>query len=93
VPQTAVTFSLYGDNVFVVVPDKKPDPNNKEEQLEIERRFVKAGAMRNGRVQIAEGLKPGDRVVTAGHNKIDQGAKVKIDNTVALRAANSATIQ
>jgi RND family efflux transporter MFP subunit len=93
VPQTAVTFSLYGDNVFVVVPDKKPDPNNKDEQLEIERRFVKAGAMRNGRVQIADGLKPGDRVVTAGHNKIDQGAKVRIDNSVALRAADSATIQ
>jgi RND family efflux transporter MFP subunit len=93
VPQTAVTFSLYGDNVFVVVPAKKPDPNNKEEQLEIERRFVKAGGMRNGRVQIAEGLKPGDRVVTAGHNKIDQGAKVRIDNSVALRAAESATIQ
>jgi membrane fusion protein (multidrug efflux system) len=93
VPQTAVTFSLYGDNVFVVVPAKKPDPNNKDEQLEIERRFVKAGSMRNGRVQIAEGLKPGDRVVTAGHNKIDQGALVKIDNTVALRAADSATIQ
>jgi membrane fusion protein (multidrug efflux system) len=93
VPQTAVTFSLYGDNVFVVVPAKKPDPNNKEEQLEIERRFVKAGGMRNGRVQIASGLKPGDRVVTAGHNKIDQGAKVKIDNSVALRQADSATIQ
>jgi RND family efflux transporter MFP subunit len=93
VPQTAVTFSLYGDNVFVVVPDKKPDPNNKDEQLEIERRFVKAGAMRNGRVQITDGLKPGDRVVTAGHNKIDQGAKVRIDNSVALRAADSATIQ
>jgi membrane fusion protein, multidrug efflux system len=93
VPQTAVTFSLYGDNVFVVVPAKKPDPNNKDEQLEIERRFVKAGAMRNGRVQIAQGLKPGDRVVTAGHNKIDQGAKVRIDNSVALRAADSATIQ
>lgn len=93
VPQTAVTFSLYGDNVFVVVPDKRPDPNNKDEQLEIERRFVKAGAMRNGRVQITDGLKPGDRVVTAGHNKIDQGAKVRIDNSVALRAADSATIQ
>jgi RND family efflux transporter MFP subunit len=93
VPQTAVTYSLYGDNVFVVVPAKKPDPNNKDEQLEIERRFVKAGTMRNGRVQIAEGLKPGERVVTAGQNKIDQGAKVRIDNSVALRAADSATIQ
>jgi RND family efflux transporter MFP subunit len=93
VPQTAVTYSLYGDNVFVVVPAKQPDPNNKDEQLEIERRFVKAGSMRNGRVQITEGLKPGDRVVTAGHNKIDQGAKVRIDNTVALRQSDSSTIQ
>ncbi|MFN0190633.1 MAG: efflux RND transporter periplasmic adaptor subunit [Aestuariivirga sp.] len=93
VPQTAVTYTLYGDNVLVVVPAKQPDPNNKDEQLEIERRFVKAGSMRNGRVQIAEGLKPGDRVVTAGHNKIDQGSKVRIDNTVALRQSESATIQ
>ena len=29
VPQTAVTFSLYGDNVFVVVPAKKSDPKAK----------------------------------------------------------------
>lgn len=93
VPQTAVTYSLYGDNVFVVVPAKQPDPNNKEEQLEVERRFVKAGPMRNGRVQIVEGLAPGDRVVTAGHNKIDQGSKVRIDNSVALRQAGSVTIQ
>ena len=93
VPQTAVTYTLYGDSVFVVVPAKKPDPNNKEEQLEIERRFVKAGSMRNGRVQIADGIKPGEQVVTAGQNKIDQGSKVKIDNSIALREADSATIQ
>lgn len=93
VPQTAVTYSLYGDNVFVVVPAKQPDPNNKDEQLEIERRFVKVGPMRGGRVQVVEGLKPGDRVVTAGHNKIDQGSKVRIDNSVALREAESVNIQ
>jgi membrane fusion protein (multidrug efflux system) len=93
VPQTAVTFSLYGDNVFVVVPAKQPDPNNKDEQLEIERRFVKVGPMRGGRVQVVEGLQPGDRVVTAGHNKIDQGSKVRIDNSVALREAESVNIQ
>ena len=32
VPQTAVTYSLYGDNVFVVVPAKKLDPNAKDEE-------------------------------------------------------------
>jgi membrane fusion protein (multidrug efflux system) len=88
-----VTYSLYGDNVLVVVAAKQPDPNVKDEQLEVERRFVKAGLARNGRVQIVEGLKPGDRVVTAGHNKVDQGSRVRIDNSVALRQAESANIQ
>ncbi len=93
VPQTAVTFSLYGDNVFVVVPATKADPKAKPEELAIERRFVKAGEIRNGRVAIADGLKPGDQVVTAGQNKIDQGSKVVINNSIALKALDSTTIQ
>jgi membrane fusion protein (multidrug efflux system) len=93
VPQTAVTYSLYGDSVFVVVPAAKADAAAKEGDLAIERRFVKTGEVRAGRVQIADGLKPGDRVVTAGHNKIDQGSKVVIDNSIALRTQDSATIQ
>lgn len=93
VPQTAVIYSLYGDNVLVVVPAKKADPNAKEPQLEIERRFVKAGSSRDGRVQIVSGIKPGEQVVIAGHNKVDQGSLVRIDNSVALRQAESATLQ
>lgn len=93
VPQTAVTFSLYGDNVFVVVPASKVDPKAKAEELAIERRFVKAGQVRDSRVQIVNGLKPGDQVVTAGQNKIDQGSKVVINNSIALKAQDSTTIQ
>lgn len=93
VPQTAVTFSLYGDNVFVVVPATKLDPKAKAEELAIERRFVKAGQARDGRVHIVRGLQPGDQVVTAGQNKIDQGSKVVINNSVALKAIDSATTQ
>ncbi len=93
VPQTAVTFSLYGDNVFVVVPAKKTDPKAKDEELAIERRFVKAGTIRDGRVAIESGIAPGDKVVTAGHNKIDQGSKVVIDNSVALKLQDSSILQ
>lgn len=93
VGETAVVYSLYGDNVLVVVPAKKPDPNNKETQLEIERRFVKTGPNRNGRVQILSGVKPGEQVVIAGHNKVDQGSLVRIDNSVALRQQESPTLQ
>jgi len=93
VPQTAVTFSLYGDNIFVVVPAAKIDPKAKPEELAIERRFIKAGQTRDGRVQVLSGVKVGDQVVTAGQNKIDQGSKVNINNSVALKPADSSTIQ
>jgi len=93
VPQTAVTYSLYGDNVFVVVPATKVDPKSKPEELAIERRFVKAGQAREGRVQILSGIKEGEQVVTAGQNKIDQGSKVTINNAVALKTTASETVQ
>lgn len=94
VPQTAVTFSLYGDNVFVVNTVKAKDKDGKDiDELVVERRFVKAGPVREGRVSIASGLKPGDQVVTAGHNKIDQGSKVVIDNSIALKLQDTSTIQ
>lgn len=94
VPQTAVTYSLYGDNVFVVSPVRTRDDKGEErEELVVERRFVKTGGMRDGRVEIVSGLAPGDKVVTAGHNKIDQGSRVVIDNSVALRLKDTKTIQ
>ena len=93
VPQTAVTYSLYGDNVFVVVPAKNADPNAKDGDLAIERRFVTLGPVRDGRVSIAKGLKEGEQVVTAGQNKIDQGSKVVIDNSIALKLQDTSTIQ
>lgn len=94
IPQTAVTFSLYGDNVFVVNAVKAKDKDGKDvDELVVERRFVKTGGVRDGRVAIESNLKPGDRVVTAGQNKIDQGSKVVIDNSIALKLQDSSTIQ
>jgi membrane fusion protein (multidrug efflux system) len=94
VPQTAVTYSLYGDNVFVVNTVKAKDKDGKDvEERVIERRFVKTGPVRDGRVAIESGLKPGDQVVTAGQNKIDQGSKVVIDNSIALKLQDTNTIQ
>ena len=94
VPQTAVTYSLYGDNVFVVNATKVKDKDGKDvDELVIERRFVKAGPVRDGRVSIVSGIKDGDKVVTAGQNKIDQGSKVVIDNSIALKLQDTSTIQ
>jgi len=94
VPQTAVTYSLYGDNVFLVNAVKSKDKDGKDvDELVIERRFIKVGPVRDGRVAIASGLKPGDKVVTAGQNKIDQGSKVVVDNSIALKLQDTTSIQ
>ncbi len=92
VAQTAVTFSLYGDSILVVVPPKEQTADNKD-VFEIERRFVKVGPTRDGRVQVVEGVKSGERVVLAGQNKVDQGSKVRIDNSVALNAPTNKLTQ
>ena len=87
VPQTAVTYSLYGDSMYVVVP--QPDAqagttDTGEPKLQVERRFVRLGEARNGRVAVAEGVKEGEQVVTAGQLKLRPGAFVRIDNSVTL---------
>jgi membrane fusion protein (multidrug efflux system) len=50
--------------------------------LTVEQVFVKAGRRSQGMVEIVEGVKPGDRVVTAGQNRLTGGARVMIDNSV-----------
>lgn len=83
VPQTAISYSLYGDSVYVVVEkgkgkDDKPD-------LAVERRFVKVGDRRGDEIAILDGVKTGERVVTSGQIKLRPGAAVVIDNSVALK--------
>lgn len=93
VPETAVAFTLYGNSVYVVVPQKKKADDkdtdvastsqtkatpSSEKKLEVERRFVKTGERREGNVVILEGLKPGEQVVTSGQLKLDNGTAVAI---------------
>ncbi|AIT63233.1 efflux RND transporter periplasmic adaptor subunit [Coxiella burnetii] len=89
VPQTAVTYSLYGDTVFVVEPGK-----NKKGQaaLVARQRLVEIGDMKNNKVFIKKGVKAGEEVVTSGQNKLHEGTTVKIDNSVVLKPANRETL-
>jgi membrane fusion protein (multidrug efflux system) len=89
VPRTAVTYSLYGDSVYVVKPAsadaKAPAPAANEEQpLIAERRFVKTGQVRDDRVGVTSGLAVGEKVVTTGQIKLNPGAAIRIDNTQPL---------
>ncbi len=44
--------------------------------------FVKGGRRSEGRIEITNGLKAGDEVVTAGQNRLSNNAPVTIDNAV-----------
>lgn len=44
--------------------------------------FVKPGRRNQGMVEIVEGLKAGEEVVTAGQNRLFNGMSVNVDNTI-----------
>jgi membrane fusion protein (multidrug efflux system) len=58
------------------------EPEAAPERLVVNQVFVKLGRRAMGRVEIREGLAPGDQVVTAGQNRLFNGMPVTIDNTV-----------
>ena len=91
-PRTSITYSLYGDTVFVVKP--APAPANAtqpsaDQPLIVERRVVKTGDTRGARVSIAEGVSAGERIVTEGQLKLQPNARVRIDEAGGLQAPAS----
>ena len=90
-PESAITYTLYGNSVYVVVPKKndkdEPEKDAKgEAQLAVERRFVETGERRDGLVIISKGIKPGEQVVSGGQLKLDNGAHVAISADTTLPA-------
>ncbi|QKE64367.1 efflux RND transporter periplasmic adaptor subunit [Aquipseudomonas campi] len=91
VPETAITYTLYGNSVYVI-GEKKDDKgavvkdDKGQAQLLVERRFVETGERRDGQVLVLKGLKAGEQVVTAGQLKLDNGAHVSIVDDQAQQA-------
>ncbi|TCQ78383.1 membrane fusion protein (multidrug efflux system) [Ochrobactrum sp. BH3] len=85
-PQTAIVTSLYGDYAYVVRPQQPKEgekaPEGQAEKLVAQQVFVKLGRRYGGVVEITDGLKAGDIVISAGQNRLSPGAAVTIDNTV-----------
>jgi membrane fusion protein, multidrug efflux system len=76
-PQTALSTSLYGDYVYLVRPSEED-----AEKLVVAQVFVKPGRRSGGVVEIAEGVAPGDQVVSAGQNRLSNGQPAIVDNAV-----------
>lgn len=70
VPETAVTYTAYGDTVFVAHQDG-------DRPLSAKRVSVRIGERWDGRVEILQGLAEGDRVVTSGQINLSDGMAVE----------------
>lgn len=79
VPQTAISFSLYGDSIYVINQDGK-DKKGKP-ILKVKREYIKVGDRRAGQVAILSGIKAGDEIVTSGQLKLQDGMRVEINNS------------
>ena len=76
VPETAVTYSAYGDTVFVAQQDGK-------QGLIVKRVAVTLGERADGKVVIAKGLQAGQRVVASGQLRLADGMAVQaVPNTL-----------
>ncbi|MGH7092417.1 MAG: efflux RND transporter periplasmic adaptor subunit [Stellaceae bacterium] len=75
-PQTAVDYTLYGDSVYVIRQEGK-DAQGKP-ILKAVRTPVTTGTHWDGNVAILKGVKPSERVVAVGQNKVLNGGQVVI---------------
>ena len=92
-PKTSVSYSLYGDSAYVVVPaPPKPDAGAAQaaepgkEDYVVERRFLRTGESRGDRIAVLEGLKSGERVVSEGQIKLQPGVHVVVDPKSGLES-------
>ncbi|MDF3054340.1 MAG: acriflavin resistance periplasmic protein [Gammaproteobacteria bacterium] len=82
VPETAVTFSLFGDSIFVIEAAGK-DKDGKQ-ILKAKERYISTGERKNNRIAIKTNLKAGEVVVTSGQLKLTDDTEVIINNSVKL---------
>lgn len=79
-PKTAISFNPFGEIVYIVretEKDKKGKP-----VLTVKQSFVTVGESRGDQIAILKGLEEGALVVTAGQQKLRNGAHVAINNSV-----------
>lgn len=81
IPATAVLYAPFGNSVFVI--DEKKNEETGETQKVLRQQFVILGQARGDYVDVTDGLKNGETVVTSGVFKLHSGSQVIIDNTLA----------
>lgn len=81
-PTTAISYSLYGNSVFLIQEQTR---KNKKQSLVVKRIFVTTGDEKDNQVVITQGLTAGQEVVSAGEIKLQDNTPIVINNEVQLQ--------
>ena len=76
IPQSAISFTLYGENVYVI---HEADGVKRAKQV-----VVKAGERRGNDVHVLSGIKAGDQIVLSGQVRLSNDTKVHVVDNDAL---------
>ena len=76
-PATAVSYSLYGNSVYVI-------EHAGESNLVVKQVFISTGDQQGNDIIIKAGLKPGQEVANTGELKLKNGTRVVINNSLPL---------
>lgn len=79
VPATAVSFSSYGNSIYIVETMKGPDGT---EYTGARQAPVRLGPTRGDQIAILSGVKEGETVVSSGVFKLRNGIAVRVENVV-----------
>ena len=84
IPATSVLSAPYGDSVYVIEP--KPGKEDGKPELAVRQQFIRTGRVRGDFVSVESGLKPGDRIVSAGIFKLRNGMSVIENNDLTPKS-------
>ena len=85
IPATSVLSAPYGDSVYVIEP--KPGKEDGKPELAVRQQFIRTGRVRGDFVSVESGLKPGDRIVSAGIFKLRNGMSVIESNDLTPQSS------
>lgn len=85
VPSTAISYSLYGNSIYVIEKDTSGKKNSDDSPLlTVNRIFVTTGEQQGNYTVVKKGIKEGQVVVSTGDLKLQNGTPVVINNSVPL---------
>jgi len=83
IPSTAVLSAPYGDSVYVIESAK--DSTN----LVARQQLIRTGTTHGDFVSVLDGLKPGEKVASAGIFKLRNGSSVMVNNSVVPKPSKN----